>query len=73
MLYRETGQFKANYIDDMAILPIRQDRIGLMLILAFAFIGVPLMATFHIWPFGSEYLLRAILLPFLSWRWPPSA
>ncbi len=65
MLYRETGQFKASYVDDMAILPIRQDRIGLLVLLAFAFIGVPLMATLHIWPFGSEYLLRAILLPFL--------
>lgn len=27
---------------------------------------MPLLgATFHIWPFGSDYLLRAILLPFL--------
>ena len=33
--------------------------------LGFAFVGVPLLATFHIWPFGSDYILRAILLPFL--------
>ncbi len=65
MLYREAGQFKASYQSDMAIFPIRQDRIALWLLLAFAFIGVPLMAHFHIWPFGSEYMLRALLLPFL--------
>ena len=65
MLYRETGQFKSSYAKDMAIFPIRQDRIAMGLWLAFAFVGVPVMATLHIWPFGSEYLLRAILLPFL--------
>ena len=35
------------------------------LLLAFAFVGVPLLATFHVWPLGSDYLLRAILIPFL--------
>src|SRR5947199_8547646 len=49
----------------MAILPVRQDRLTLGALLVFAFIGVPLLATFHIWPFGSDYLLRAILLPLL--------
>ena len=49
----------------MAIFPIRQDRNGLLVILALAFIGIPLLAALKIWPFGSEYLLRAILLPFL--------
>ena len=65
MLYREAGQFKTSYTADMAIFPIRQDRIALWLLLAFAFVGIPLLAKFHIWPFGSEYLLRAILVPFL--------
>ncbi len=65
MLYRETGQFKTTYADDMAIFPIRQDRIGLYAILAFAFIGVPVMALAKIWPFGSDYVLGALLLPFL--------
>src|SRR5260370_26048446 len=65
MLYREAGQFKTNYAADMAIFPIRQDRLTLGALLVFAFIGVPLLAIFHIWPFGSDYLLRAILLPFL--------
>ena len=65
MLYREAGQFKTSYSADMAIFPIRQDRIAFYLVLGFAFVGVPLLATFHIWPFGSDYILRAILLPFL--------
>src|SRR4051794_33659429 len=57
MLYREAGQFKSTYAADAAILPIRQDRIGLALILAVAFIVVPLTA--------SPYIFSAILIPFL--------
>jgi branched-chain amino acid transport system permease protein len=65
MLYREAGQFKSSYAADMAIFPIRQDRIALGLLLAVAFIGVPLLAAYHIWPLGQDYFLRAILIPFL--------
>ncbi len=65
MLYREAGQFKSTYAADMAVFPIRQDRIALALLLLFAFVGIPAMAQLHIWPFGSDYLLRAILIPFL--------
>lgn len=57
MLYREAGQFKSSYAEDQQIFPIRQDRIGVMLLLAVAFIGVPL--------FASEYWFSAILIPFL--------
>ena len=65
MLYREAGQFKTSYAADMAVFPIRQDRIAFRILLAVAFVGIPLLAKFHIWPFGSDYLLRAILIPFL--------
>src|SRR4029078_9746765 len=65
MLYRETGQFKTSYAADMAIFPIRQDRIALYALLLFAFIGVPLLDFFRILAFGGEYLIRAILIPFL--------
>ncbi|HWV80387.1 MAG TPA: branched-chain amino acid ABC transporter permease [Hyphomicrobiaceae bacterium] len=65
MLYREAGQFKTSYAADMAIFPIRQDRIALLLLLAFAFVGIPLLAHFQLWPLGSDYMLRAILIPFL--------
>jgi branched-chain amino acid transport system permease protein len=57
MLYREAGQYKSNYADDMAIFPILQDRIGIAVILAVAFIAVPLL--------GNDFLLNAILIPFL--------
>ena len=65
MLYREVGQFKTSYAQDMGIFPIRQDRIALYVVLAIAFIGVPILDTYQIWPFKGEYLLRAILIPFL--------
>ena len=57
MFYRETGQFKTSYAADQQIFPIRQDRIGMALLLAVAFVGIPL--------FGSEYWFTAILTPFL--------
>ena len=41
----------------MAVFPIRQDRIGLGLILFIAFIAVPL--------FGSPFLMEAVMIPFL--------
>ncbi len=57
MLYRENGQFKTSYTSDQQVFPIAQDRIGVALLLAFAFVGVPLMA--------DDYLFKAILIPFL--------
>jgi branched-chain amino acid transport system permease protein len=57
MLYRENGQFKTSYAKDQQVFPIAQDRIGIALLLAFAVVGVPLLA--------EEYLFRAILIPFL--------
>jgi branched-chain amino acid transport system permease protein len=57
MFYRENGQFKTNYKSDQQIFPITQDRIGVLLLIAFAFIGVPMLA--------DEYMMRAILIPFL--------
>jgi len=57
VLYRENGQFKTTYPEDQRILPIRQDRWAMALLLAVAFVVVPMVA--------SEYLLRAVLLPFL--------
>ncbi len=65
MLYRETGQFKTSYQADMGIFQLRQDRSALLLLLAVMYFAIPAMAHFNIWPFASDYLLRAILLPFL--------
>ena len=55
MLYRENGQFKTSYRADQQIFPITQDRVGIALLLAFAFIAVPLLAT--------NYFYTAVLIP----------
>jgi branched-chain amino acid transport system permease protein len=57
MLYRENGQFKTGYRADQQIFPIAQDRYAIAVLLAAAFVLVPMLA--------SDYAIRAILLPFL--------
>jgi len=57
MIYRENGQFKTTYRADQQIFPILQDRWALLLLMVFAMVVVPLGA--------SEYMFRAILIPFL--------
>jgi branched-chain amino acid transport system permease protein len=57
MLYREVGQFKTSYASDQAVFPILQDRIGIVVILLVAFVAIPL--------FGNEFLLQAVMIPFL--------
>ena len=57
MFYREAGQFKTTYAADMAVFPVLQDRIGLGVILAVAFIVLPL--------FGNDFLINAVMIPFL--------
>ncbi|MFM2112102.1 MAG: hypothetical protein RLZZ271_762 [Pseudomonadota bacterium] len=57
MFYRENGQFKTSYRSDSQIFPIAQDKWAILAIIAFAFVGVPLLF--------DEYAFRAILIPFL--------
>src|SRR5512145_736780 len=57
MIYREAGQFKTSYAADQAIFPIRQDLIGIALIIIVGFVIVPMVAT--------QYLFQAILIPCL--------
>jgi branched-chain amino acid transport system permease protein len=57
MFYRENGHFKTSYRSDQQILPIRQDRFFMIALLLFAYLMVPMIA--------SDYLLRAIIVPFL--------
>src|SRR5258708_29606849 len=57
MIYREGGQFRSRYGGGQALFPVRQDRLVVWAIIAFAFLVVPFIA--------SEYLLRAILIPFV--------
>ena len=57
MLYREAGQFKTSYGADQAIFPIAQDRWLVLALIAFAFLGVPLVA--------GDYLYTEVLIPVL--------
>jgi branched-chain amino acid transport system permease protein len=57
MLYREAGQFKISYVADQAIFPLAQDRWFVRLLVAFAFVGVPL--------FAGDYLYTEVLIPVL--------
>jgi branched-chain amino acid transport system permease protein len=57
MFYREVGQFKSSYAADQSIFPIFQDRIGVIVILAIAFVGIPLVA--------DAFFLLAVMIPFL--------
>lgn len=57
MFYRENGQFKTTYRADQQVFPVLQDRVAIGLLLAVAFVAVPMLAP--------EYLFRAVLIPFL--------
>lgn len=57
MYYRETGQYKTSYQGDMSVFPIRQDQIGIALILLAAYVAVPLIS--------SEFVLKTIMIPSL--------
>src|SRR5512135_2839433 len=57
MLYREAGQFKTGYVADMAVLPIPQDRVGVAIILLIAGALIPY--------FGGNFLLQAVMIPFM--------
>ena len=41
MFYREAGQFKATYQEDLQAFPIRQDKIGIGIWLAIAYLYIP--------------------------------
>jgi len=57
MLYREVGQYKTSYRADHAIFPLLQDRVGIAVILALAFLLVPFIA--------SDFVLNSMLIPIL--------
>ena len=57
MFYRENGQFKSSYASDQQMLPILQDRVLMLGLLAFAFLVVPFVI--------SDYVFLSLLIPFL--------
>jgi branched-chain amino acid transport system permease protein len=56
VLYREAGQYKTTYAADMAVFPLREDRIGLAVII---------LAAYAIGFLGNSFLLQAVMIPFL--------
>lgn len=57
MLYRENGQFKSTYRADQQMLPVLQDRLFMLGLVAFAFLVVPFVVT--------DYFFLSMLIPFL--------
>jgi len=57
VIYREAGQFRTTYAADERIFPITQDRVAMAILLAVAFVVVPVTA--------SNYVLTALLVPML--------
>lgn len=57
MFYREAGQFKTGYAADMAVFPLREDRIGIAILLVVAFAVIPVA--------GSNFLINVVMVPFL--------
>jgi branched-chain amino acid transport system permease protein len=56
MFYREVGQFKTSYQSDQSVFPILQDRVGIIVIMVAAY---ALAFT------GNDFLLNAVMIPFL--------
>ncbi len=56
MFYREVGQYKTSYASDLAIFPIVQDRIGIVVIM---------IAAYSLVFANNDFLLNAMMIPFL--------
>jgi len=57
MFYREAGQYKTSYAADVSVFPLREDRVGLAVILILAFGVIPFVS--------NDFMLQAVLIPFL--------
>jgi branched-chain amino acid transport system permease protein len=57
MFYREAGHYKTSYAADQAIFPLRLDRWFVIAVVAFAFLGMPVIAT--------QYVYTEVLIPVL--------
>ena len=60
MFYREAGQFKTSYAEDLQAFPIREDKIGVIIWLAIAYLFVP---VFGIPGLDFDFAMNAILIP----------
>ena len=60
MFYRETGQFKSKYKEELAAFPLSEDKIGIGILLFLAYIAIPI---FGIPGLSYEFTLSAIMIP----------
>lgn len=56
MFYREVGQYKTSYASDLAIFPILQDRVGIVVII---------IAAYALAWTANDFVLNAMMIPFL--------
>ncbi|MDP6166840.1 MAG: branched-chain amino acid ABC transporter permease, partial [Gammaproteobacteria bacterium] len=59
MFYRESGDFKKTYQDDSQTFPIKFDRRRYYVVMAIAFLVLPMFMT--------DYIANAVMIPFLVW------
>jgi len=57
MFYREAGQYASSYGQDRQLLPLRQDKVGMLVLMAVGLVATPLWA--------SDYWISAIMIPWL--------
>ena len=42
MFYRETGQFKSKYKEELAAFPLAEDKVGIAILLVIAYVFIPI-------------------------------
>jgi branched-chain amino acid transport system permease protein len=59
MFYREAGQLKTSYASDMAIFPLKEDRLLILAILGVAYLLVPFLL--------DDFWISAVAIPFFAY------
>ena len=60
MFYRETGQFKSKYKEELAAFPLFEDKIGIAILRCFSIFIIPI---FGIPGLSFEFTMGAIMIP----------
>ena len=60
MFYRETGQFKSKYKEELAAFPLAEDKVGIAILLVIAYVFIPI---FGIPGLPFEFTMGAIMIP----------
>ena len=60
MFYKETGQFKSRYKDELAAFPLFEDKIGIGILCVLTFLVIPM---FGLPGLNYEFAMGAIMIP----------